>query len=346
MTQEGAVSTVPAENDGSFAVCAGFRWRITSTLLGACLWLAAPFARFGEAPALGSIEHTFLFLPMVLAPLALLLLWLLPEPATPANTPLQRAVRHVQPIAAAMLLASFHVPKGALAAWLAGGWLLVTLLVALSGMRRTLHGRAQRLNVSLLAAHIFLPIGAVWLLMSRLGVGPRGFSELTVLLAALHFHFSGFTLQLLIAATRARLPAHRRSLDGLQRSLTLGAVAGIPIIAAGNLSQTPALKFLGVSLMVLSTLALAVTSAAVALSVTGRITRLLLLASSASLFAAMALAGIYGVGELAGRAWIGVPRMAALHGLLNGVGFTLCGLLGHLRLRLVEREGQRAAKLL
>ena len=46
----------------------------------------------------------------------------------------------------------------------------------------------------------------------------------------------------------------------------------------------------------------------------------------------MGLAGIYGIGELTGAGWIGIPRMVAIHGLLNAFGFTWCGLLGHLLL--------------
>jgi hypothetical protein len=46
----------------------------------------------------------------------------------------------------------------------------------------------------------------------------------------------------------------------------------------------------------------------------------------------MGLAGVYGIGELTGADWIGIPRMVAIHGLLNALGFTWCGLLGHLLL--------------
>lgn len=86
--------------------------------------------------------------------------------------------------------------------------------------------------------------------------------------------------------------------------------------------------------MVLSTIALAIASLSIALEVPARTPRFLLLVSAASIAAGMVLAGVYGVGELTGRGWIGIPLMGAIHGLLNALGFTLCGLLGHLYLRL------------
>jgi YndJ-like protein len=300
------------------------RFAIHSAVVGALLWLLAPFAPLGAPPAFGSIEHAFVFLPLVAAPLALQLLSRLLEPDA---APLLRIARLAQPMAAALVLASFFVAKGRLAGALTAGWLLVTLLLAVGGLRRA------RSSPSLLAAHLFLPIGAVWLLLSRLGAGPRHFSALTVFLAALHFHYSGFTLQILIAATGRSLPAHRPWLAPLHRSLSIGAIAGIPLIAAGNLLTLPPLKLLGVSAMVLSTLALAVTSTAVALDHPARTPRLLLLTSAASIATAMLLAATYAVGELTGSAWIGIPRMVAIHGLTNALGFTLCGLVGHLASR-------------
>jgi hypothetical protein len=79
---------------------------------------------------------------------------------------------------------------------------------------------------------------------------------------------------------------------------------------------------------------LAITTTALAQNVRDRGTRLMLLVSAAAITAGMVLAVDYGVGELTGRAWVGIPRMVAIHGLLNALGFTLFGLIGHLRLQL------------
>lgn len=305
--------------------------------VGAGLWLAGPLLPLGTPPSFGSLEHGFTFMPLVAAPLAMRLLASLLDPSGRATPLLTRAALRVQPVAAAMVLASFCLAKGALAGALAAGWLATALLLAIGGLGSLARGRtAPASKVSLVAAHLFLLAGATWLVMSRLGVEPAGLAPLSVLLAALHFHFSGFALQVLIAATGHALSAWSPSFARLgpwHRRLAVVAIAGIPIIAAGNARGVPALKFLGVACMIASTLALAPIVAAVALSLPSPAARRLLLASAASIAAAMLLAAIYGVGELTGAGWIGVHRMVATHGLLNGVGFTLCGLLGHLVLR-------------
>lgn len=308
-------------------------WGTSCAGMGAILWLVAPFVPVGSPPSFGSIEHVFVFMPLVAAPLALLLLSVLLESRVDSSASFHRSARRAQPVAAAMVLASFFLPNGTLAGALAAGWLVVAAMIAIGGARRAAHVPGRHgANVSLLAAHVFLPIGAVWLLLSRLGVAPRDLTALTVFLATVHFHFSGFTLQVLIAATGLQLSDRRSWASVLHRALAIGAAAGIPIIAAGNIAHSPVLKFLGVSAMVASTIALAITSTAVAWNVPGR-ARLMLLVSAASITAGMVLASVYGVGELTSRAWIGIPRMVVIHGVLNALGFTLFGLLGHLHLR-------------
>lgn len=302
----------------------GPRWCVKSASVGAFAWLVAPYVPVGAPPTFGSIEHVFTFLPLVAAPLALILLSTMVEPS-----PYRVAIR-VQPAAALMVLASFFLAKGVLGGALTVGWLVMALTVAVSGIRRMGRGALARPN--LLAAHLFLPVGAVWLLLSRHGVGPRSFSALTVFLAAVHFHFSGFTLQILIEATGRELRASASRLSAVHRWVAIGAIVGIPLIAAGNALASPVVKLVGVASMVLSVIGLAVTSSAVALASPSPVARGLLLVSAASVAAAMLLAGVYGVGEISGERWIGIARMVEVHGLLNALGFTFCGLAAHCKL--------------
>src|SRR6266545_4290866 len=249
-------------------------------------------------------------------------------------SPLLGFARLLQPAAAALVLGSFCAPKGVAAGFLTAPWLVMALVAAIGGVTDAWRRRGVRpFDVSLVAAQVFLPIGAVWLVLWRLGVGPRQFSPLTVSLAALHFHFNGFTAQVLIGATGRRLRGASSRLLALHRFVAVAAIAGLPLLAAGKFIPAPALRITGVGAITLGFVGLCVTSTAVAVAAQSALTRDLLLASAASAAAAVGLACAYGVGELAGRDWIGLGRMVATHGLLMSLGFTLCGLVGHLRLR-------------
>jgi hypothetical protein len=41
----------------------------------------------------------------------------------------------------------------------------------------------------------------------------------------------------------------------------------------------------------------------------------------------MALSAVYALGEFLRTGWLSIPEMARTHGLLNALGFVLCGLL-------------------
>jgi len=51
-------------------------------------------------------------------------------------------------------------------------------------------------------------------------------------------------------------------------------------------------------------------------------------ASSATILAGVTLACVYAFAEFLGKDWIFISAMARTHGLLNGIGFVLAGLLG------------------
>lgn len=284
--------------------------------VGVALWLGAPWVPVGVPPAPGSLAHVFLFLPLVGAPLALALLArLLGEPGRSGWA------RRLQPVAALLVLASFCCPPGPLAGALAASWLALAVGLAVGDV-----GRAARVSASLVAALVCLVVGAGWLVAARLGVGPRGFSALTVLLAAVHFHFSGFVLQLVFAATGRALAG--RSGQRWARRLAVGALVALVLIAAGNLAGAAPLKLAGVLAMVACTLGLGGLTIAVARHAGSA----WLYVSSASLAAAMVVAGVYGLGEATGRSLIELSTMVTAHGALQTLGFLLFGLVGHLRL--------------
>lgn len=305
----------------------------TSAGLGGAAWLAAPWLPSGRPLAVASIDHLFLLMPLVAAPLALALLARLRDEDGGAPSPLLRFARWLQPAAAALLVLSFVLPNGTTAGIFTMPWLGVALMVTAAGVSHAVrHRRLRSSGASLLAAQVFLPVGAVWLLLWRLGTGPRDLSPLTVSLAALHFHFNGFSAQVLIGATGRRLTRASRWLRPLHRLVTVAAIGGLPLLAAGKAVPLPVARILGVGAITLALIGLSVTMTAVAMAARSALTRSLLVASAACGAAAAALAGAFGAGELAGREWMSIGTMVAAHGVLMSLGFTLCGLVGHLRL--------------
>jgi hypothetical protein len=76
----------------------------------------------GSPPSFGSIEHVFVLMPLVTAPLALRLLSVLLESVEHRSAGFHRAARRAQPVASAMVLASFFLPNGTLAGTLTARW--------------------------------------------------------------------------------------------------------------------------------------------------------------------------------------------------------------------------------
>jgi hypothetical protein len=263
----------------------------------------------------GLVELLFLLAIWGIVPLGLAFL--------PESPPLGFA-KKLRPAAAALATVSFLLPKGLLAAGLALPWLGLNGLVALGGLfalRSSLAGGVP--GLLLLAAMFFPPVGGVNLVASRLGYALGGFPEPIVLLAAIHFHYTGFAAPLL-ASLSGR--------SGLARSSGLGLVGGTPLLAAGFIFS-PVLKAVGVGVLCASVVGLAAAQLTQVPLLPDRRDRILLAASSLAAISGMILAGIYEHGFYTGRSWISIPTMAWSHGVLNGVGFSLLGLVAWTRAR-------------
>ena len=285
------------------------------------LWLPIPFA----ARAPGLIDRLFLLAPLAIVPLGMRL-QLLP-----------RAVRVAQPVFAALVVVSFLSRTGIAAALLAVPWLLLGATCGVIGLLRLRRGGVRHVDeLCLHAALVYWPVGCLWLVISRLGVNPLGFSDDIVLLTAVHFHFAGFAALTMLGMTG-------RFAQGLLFRVTAwGAITGIPSLALG-ITFSPSLECAAALLLASSLVSAAGLTVFVVLPrVTHRTARVMLAVSAASVVAAMLFAGIYALGKYNGRDWLDIPEMAAVHGVINAVGFSLCGLVGW---NLVgEKRGQEGVK--
>jgi hypothetical protein len=153
-------------------------------------------------------------------------------------------------------------------------------------------------------------------------MNPLGFSDDIVLLTAVHFHYAGFAALTILGMTG-------RFAEGmLYRVTAWGAITGIPFLALG-ITFSPSLECAAALLLASSLVSAAGITAFVVLpQVAHRSARVMLAVSAASVVVAMLLAGIYALGRYHGRDWLDIPKMAAMHGLVNALGFSLCGLVG------------------
>jgi YndJ-like protein len=309
-------------------------------IAGLAVWVVVLIA-IPERGTMGEIDRLLLLGVLVTTPSAF-------ELATAGrDSSFVRAMRTALLPAGALAAASFALERGASAALLASPWLLACVAIAVfsagAAFPRAVARRAAGTDraatapasedtpataLCLLAGALYLPIGAAWLVVSRLGWNPRGFSEAIVLLTSVHFHFAGFATPVLAGLAAGRMAvrsgaARRRATN----AICAAVVAGTPLLAAGiTFSKTlerAAALLLAVSVAALGAFHLA---AGRALVRSGHARASLALSGVAGL-ASMALAVSFALREPLGIR-LDIATMARTHGWLNGVGFVGLGLTG------------------
>lgn len=271
------------------------------------------------------LQLLLLFAALVLIPLAL--------PLTVVSNrrfglTLSDQVAHaLWPIAAGTLMLSLQWPAGPVAGAWACGWLVYTLWLGLTGLQRFLpHGIQPLEELAIDAALVMLPVGGIWLLASRLGIPLLGFEEPWVLLTAIHFHYAGFVLPLVCGIT-GRWLCQQEQVGPLYQAVTLGALAGVPLLALG-IATLPLLEVLAACVVAASVTGLAILFLFKLLPQVEKWSqRLLLVCASLSVVVSMALAVVYAMGTWLGHVWLTIPTMYQTHGILNALGFAFPALL-------------------
>lgn len=271
-----------------------------------------------------AIEYLFLVAPVAIVPLGLRILCR--RSSRPFHQ--QRIWLAGWMLAALAAVISFRMEPGTLSASVAALWLLfaaATLAAGFIGLRNTKLDWSFR--IASLAALAYLAGGAVWLVMSRAGMTPLGFAEPIVLLTAVHFHFAGFAATVIALCARSAISQRLGYAPSFSTAVVFGVMAAPALIAAAIVYSKP-IQFASVILSALTLFSLSLTALAGLPHVRSRLAQILLTISSLSVLAGMSFAVFYALGELRNDLFVSIPRMAVWHGLLNGVGFGLCGLLG------------------
>jgi hypothetical protein len=294
--------------------------------MGALVWIVCvAAAALGRVP-LGPAECLFLLAPLVTIPLGLRLV--LGAPGQGFAHPIFRLTLILQPVGALLAVAACALPAGRWAGALAAGWLTVTACIGLCGLVGWLRGTLPLLERTCLnLGLVYLPFGGFWFVASRLGLHPAGFQEPIVFFTAVHFHYAAFAAPLLAAITGIALRAASGSRHKLFPPAALSVMAAPALLAAGWALGSPFLKVVAAFLLALGLLGVVVLSFQVIRHFRNALAGALLVLSGLSVLAGMCLVCVYAGGEFVGTRFITIPQMTVSHGILNSLGFTLCGLL-------------------
>jgi hypothetical protein len=298
------------------------KWHKTSALAGAAVWAGlAGMAGAGKAP-LGVIELLFLFGVLVIVPLGIAL----GEVIIPVRQwHLIDIASIVQPFAAGLVVLSFWCTPGQMAGMLTLPWFLMCLVLGLAGCVSLFHNGGSKLNswaVNIGRGDLIVSGG--WLLISRMGWRIMGIQEPIALLTAVHFIYTGFATAL-IAGTLVTFHESRKLVN-----LVVTLVIAVPFLVATGFVWSPILKMMAAVVLAIAVTSLAFMQFGFAKIFSGFAARMFLRLSSSAVIAGMVLAGVYAIGDWLVRDWLPIPLMATTHGVLNGFGFVLLGLLGWL----------------
>jgi hypothetical protein len=305
-------------------------------LVGVAVWLLVlPFS-LSDSPEGELIQRILLLGVLVIVPLGLALI----DTISDRSSAFLNIAAASQPFAALAVIISSFLDPGISAAGLALPWLITTSLIGLDGLIRL--GRLRNAagsaftTLPVLAAMIYLPVGAVWLIMSRLGIQPLGFGDTIVLLTAVHFHFAGFAAPLLTGLTGHHLPASSKT-KPIYLLAVVGVIAGTPLVAAG-ITFSPLLALVGAIVISIGLVCLVLINITWILPfISTLLPKTLMVISSVSVIPAMALAGVYAYSIVFHKLIVDIPQMAMTHGVINAFGFALCGLVAWVLLLRRER---------
>lgn len=305
------------------------QWSGVTSVSGAAVWSAFALLAGLYRVHFGIIELLFLLAPLVIVPLGLQLA----DSLAGSDNVLDGQMRAGWVVATCAACISMWIPPGRMAAVLASVWLLHCGVLAYSrlGFRHRRHSLRSRI-IDL--AHVDLLFGAAWLVISRANWQPIGFQEPIILLTAVHFHYSGFATALLAAATLRRF--ENRGANARSLRLLLVAIVLLPFVVAVGFVFSPLLRCIAALALSISLMAVAIVWLQLSDNFQNVHAQFFLRFSAFAVVAALSLSSLYAVSEYFGQGWITVPLMANTHGVLNGPGFVLLGLLAWLT------EGQAA----
>ncbi len=260
--------------------------------------------------AFAYIQILFLYAAILLVPLALRLLRL------PSREGKEDRFYHVAlwayPFGALGALAGVAFPHSPLR-YLAVLWCVFTLTLSALGLMRAERRAISRYEENVIHAGMILcSVGGIWFFLSAVGWDVIGFSEPTILLTAIHFHYTAFLTPLFLGLLGRELP-RKYFLPWAFSAVTLGL--GILLTAIG-ISCSPSIETIGAFFVAASLLKFA------ALLVLSATHKRLVIKISRYLAAFSISLGMYWACRYAlDHGSVSIANMVIRHGFLNAFGF-------------------------
>ncbi|MFF9498740.1 YndJ family protein [Streptomyces sp. NPDC014656] len=247
-------------------------------------------------------------------------------------------LRRAWPLLALPGAVSLWLPRSGTATALAACYALATLALALQAPARLALTRSLRPGeIAVLTALVSPSVAGLALVAERASYPLFGFELDLLALTVPHFHFAGFA-----AALVAGLLCRASAAGPLARTAALSVPAGTLMVLAGyfvdDWAELAGAVVLTTGMAAVSVLTLRERRGPAA----DPVTRTLLGVSALVLAVTMALALWWALGEATGLPHPTLTWMAATHGLGNALGFAVCALLAHRRLRAADPAGPAA----
>lgn len=288
--------------------------------LGVFVWLVHRFAADADL-----VTSTLMMGIVVVVPLGVSLARGIPEAR-------MNLLSMLEPAAAVGAVVSLTLEPCAATSLFVLPWLVFSALVAVSGatsLRKSSDASARAQS----AGWLLLFFGGLWLWLSRAALDPLGQGNVGVLLMAVHFHFAGFGALVLmskLAQQLGELAAAGKAPTVLSKAASpapYGLAFGV-VLAAAGISGAAVLGVLGSLLVSLALLAQAyVCLFYLTRHQGGMLGKGLLLISALSILISMPLAGLWALSRLLQISLLDFSWMLRVHGMANGHGVVLAGLL-------------------
>nr|WP_257215525.1 YndJ family protein [Bacillus pumilus] len=219
-------------------------------------------------------------------------------------------------------------------AWLAAGWLLYTMVLALFGFTRLLKRGIFPLHELMIdGAFIYIALGGLWFWMYTADIQVMTFSPLIILLTAIHFHYSAFFIPLFYG-----LLGRQRKKETILYKLAGWVILLSPVMIAVGISFSRLFDTFSVILYVIALYVYGILC--MKTEFRSILAKVMVVFSSCMLMGTVVLSLLYSAGMLLHVTYISIDQMIWFHGSINACCVILPGLIGWL----IERPADRLKK--